>query len=170
MRLVFSAELPNIEPVRAVENRALVPESMPSAKIAGTQKPGAKESAQTDRVSRQSLIRLVPPVLILLIASLAVLVPSYTQAQAVRLVQGVVRNTDEQPLPNAVVYLQDQKSLEVRTYIVQTDGHYRFGQMSPDVDYQLWAEAKGHKSKTRSISSFDSKKEFNFDLKIDTSK
>jgi hypothetical protein len=68
------------------------------------------------------------------------------------------------------VYLQDQKSQEVRTYITEANGHYRFGQLSTEVDYQLWAEYKGHKSKTRSISSFDSKKEFNFDLKIDTAK
>jgi hypothetical protein len=90
--------------------------------------------------------------------------------QSVRVVQGIVRDSSDQPQANAVVYLQDQKSLEVRTYITEADGHYRFGQLSSDVDYQLWAEYKGHKSKTRSISSFDSKKQFTFDLKIDTSK
>ena len=90
--------------------------------------------------------------------------------QSVRVVQGIVRDSSDQPQANAVVYLQDQKSLEVRTYITEANGHYRFGQLSTEVDYQLWAEYKGHKSKTRSISSFDSKKQFNFDLKIDTAK
>jgi hypothetical protein len=90
--------------------------------------------------------------------------------QAVRVVQGVVRDSNDQLQANAVVYLQDQKSLEVRTYITEADGHYRFGQLSSEVDYQLWAEYKGHKSKTRAISSFDSKKQFNFDLKIETPK
>jgi Carboxypeptidase regulatory-like domain len=90
--------------------------------------------------------------------------------QAVRVVQGVVRTENDQPFANAVVYLQNQKSLEVRTYITEADGHYRFGQLGSDVDYQLWAEFKGKKSKTRSISSFDSKKQFLFDLKIDTTK
>jgi hypothetical protein len=91
-------------------------------------------------------------------------------AQSVRVVQGVTQNAEGQPQQNAVVYLQDQKTQEVRTYITQDDGRYRFGQLSSEVDYQLWAEYKGHKSKTRSISSFDSKKQFNFDLKIDTAK
>jgi hypothetical protein len=91
-------------------------------------------------------------------------------AQSVRVVQGIVQNSDGQPQANAVVYLQDQKSLEVRTYITEADGHYRFGQLSSDVDYQLWAEYKGRKSKTRTMSSFDSKKQFNFDLKIDAPK
>jgi len=89
-------------------------------------------------------------------------------AQSMRVVQGLVLNADGQPQQNAVVYLQDQKSLQVRTYITEADGRYRFGQLSSDVDYQLWAEYKGHKSKTRAISSFDSKKQFNFDLKIET--
>jgi Carboxypeptidase regulatory-like domain len=90
--------------------------------------------------------------------------------QAVRVVQGRVQTTDDQPQPNAVVYLQDQKTLEVRTYITEADGHYRFGQLSSEVDYQLWAEYKGHKSRTKSISSFDSKKQFNFDLRIEAPK
>ena len=110
--------------------------------------------------------------LLLLLACAASCSPGFAQnvGQAVRVVQGVVRDSNDQLQANAVVYLQDQKSLEVRTYITEADGHYRFGQLSSEVDYQLWAEYKGHKSKTRSISSFDSKKQFTFDLKIDTAK
>ena len=110
--------------------------------------------------------------LLLLLACAASCSQGFAQnvGQAVRVVQGVVRDSNDQLQANAVVYLQDQKSLEVRTYITEADGHYRFGQLSSEVDYQLWAEYKGHKSKTRSISSFDSKKQFNFDLKIETPK
>jgi hypothetical protein len=113
-----------------------------------------------------------PWLLLLLLACAASGPQGFAQniGQSVRVVQGTVRDSNDQPQANAVVYLQDQKSLEVRTYITEADGHYRFGQLSSEVDYQLWAEYKGHKSKTRSISSFDSKKEFTFDLKIDTSK
>jgi hypothetical protein len=106
--------------------------------------------------------------LLIFLASMPVV--GLAQGIAVRVVQGAVQDTDGKPIANAVVYLQDQKSMGVRTFITEADGNYRFGQLSSDVDYQLWAELKGHKSKTRSISSFDSKKQFQFDLKIDTSK
>jgi hypothetical protein len=108
-------------------------------------------------------------ILLLLLACAAIQPLGFAQslAQSVRVVQGMVQNSDGQPQANAVVYLQDQKSQEVRTFITEADGHYRFGQLSSDVDYQLWAEYKGHKSKTKAISSFDSKKQFNFDLKIE---
>jgi len=111
-------------------------------------------------------------IVLLLLAAVASLPHSLAQniGQSVRVVQGIVQNADALPQANAVVYLQDQKSLEVRTYITEADGHYRFGQLSSDVDYQLWAELKGHKSKSKSISSFDSKKQFNFDLKIEAPK
>ena len=107
-------------------------------------------------------------VLLLMCAAAGPLSFSQSLAQSMRVVQGLVLNADGQPQQNAVVYLQDQKSMQVRTYITEVDGRYRFGQLSSDVDYQLWAEYKGHKSKTRSISSFDSKKELNFDLKIES--
>jgi hypothetical protein len=111
----------------------------------------------------------------LLLAFLACFTPAslvlgQNLGQMVRVVQGSVQNSDSQVQANAVVYLQDQKTLEVRTFITQTDGHYRFGQLSSDVDYQIWAEFQGRKSKTRAISSFDSKKQFNFDLKLEAAK
>ena len=111
-------------------------------------------------------------ILLLLVACVAHQPQSLAQslAQSVRVAQGIVLASDDQPQANAVVYLQNQKTQEVRTYITEADGHYRFGQLSSDADYQLWAEYKGRKSKTRTISSFDSKKEFNFNLKIDTQK
>jgi hypothetical protein len=114
-------------------------------------------------------IRWILLVLVICLVPTA-LVPARSFAQAARVVQGNVVNAGTQPQANAVVYLQDQKTLEVRTFITQTDGHYRFGQLSSDVDYQLWAEFQGHKSKNRAISSFDSKKLFIFDLKLDQTK
>jgi hypothetical protein len=100
-------------------------------------------------------------ILLVLMACLAsiTIAPVQSLAQASRVVQGNVVSADTKAQPNAVVYLQDQ-----------VDGHYRFGQLSPDVDYQLWAEFQTHKSKNRAISSFDSKKLFIFDLKLDQTK
>ena len=121
---------------------------------------------ETFRLNSSAPLRSFMCLLMVLLAAST----AHTQARALRLVQGIVHNADDTALANAVVYLQDQKSLEVRTYITEADGRYRFGQMSADVDYQLWAEFKGHKSKTKSISSFDSKKEFTFDLKVDAAK
>jgi D-serine deaminase-like pyridoxal phosphate-dependent protein len=111
-------------------------------------------------------------ILLMLTVCLAPTSPVLAQslAQSVRVVQGNVVNADSQAQANAVVYLQDQKTLEVRTFITQTDGRYRFGQLSSDVDYQLWAEFQSKKSKNRAISSFDSKKQFIFDLKLDQNK
>jgi hypothetical protein len=112
-------------------------------------------------------MRFLGILLLLACAATQPLTFAQSLAQSVRVVQGTVVNSDAQPIANSVVYLQDQKTLEVRTFITEADGRYRFGQLASDVDYQLWAEYKGHKSKTRAISSFDSKKQFNFDLKID---
>ena len=113
-------------------------------------------------------MKFVGILLLLACAATQPLTFAQSLAQSVRVVQGTVVTSEGQPIANAVVYLQDQKTLEVRTFITETDGHYRFGQLASDVDYQLWAEYKGHKSKTRAISSFDSKKQFNFDLKIES--
>lgn len=90
------------------------------------------------------------------------------QAQAVqRIVSGKVMNKDNQPVHNAVVYLKDDHTLSVKSFISDDNGGYRFGQLSQATDYELWAEADGKKSGVKTISSFENKNAITLNLKID---
>ena len=87
-----------------------------------------------------------------------------------RTVEGKVIDKVEAPLRGAVVYLKDGRTLAVKSFIVDNDGHYRFGQLAQSTDYELWAELEGKKSNTRAISTFDNKNSFVINLKVDTAK
>jgi hypothetical protein len=92
------------------------------------------------------------------------------QDQAERVVQGKVVDKDGAGLKGATVYLKDDHTLSVKSYIASDDGTYRFGQLAQSTDYELWAERNGKKSKTANLSSFDTRNTFNITLKIDTAK
>ncbi len=64
----------------------------------------------------------------------------------VRSVTGQVFADDDAPVSEAVVYLKNTKSLAIKSYISEKDGSYRFLDLSPNVDYQVWAESNGNKA------------------------
>ena len=89
-------------------------------------------------------------------------------AQAVqRIVSGKVTTKDNQPVKSAVVYLKDDHTLSVKSFISDDSGGYRFGQLSQATDYELWAEADGKKSGVKTISSFETKNAITINLKMD---
>jgi Carboxypeptidase regulatory-like domain len=92
------------------------------------------------------------------------------QPAAARVVQGKVVDKGDTGLKGATVYLKDGHSLAVKSYIASDDGSYRFGQLTQNTDYELWAELNGKKSGVKNLSSFDTRTTFNINLKIDTSK
>ena len=94
------------------------------------------------------------------------------QQQAQRVVQGKVVDKSDAALKGATVYLKDGHTLAVKSYVASDDGSYRFGQLVQNADYQVWAEfpAGGKKSAVKNISSFDTRKTFNIDLKIESEK
>ncbi len=87
-------------------------------------------------------------------------------ANTPRSVQGRVVTGTDTPVPSAIVYLSDTRTLTVESYITQQDGAYRFEQLSPNDDYKLWAQLGGKKSKTKILSSFDDRSTFHVILKI----
>ena len=60
-------------------------------------------------------------------------------------------------LPGAVVLIEDLKTLQVRSYIVQEDGKYRFRGLSSDANYQLRARFNGAMSSPKTVNVFESK-------------
>jgi Carboxypeptidase regulatory-like domain len=105
-------------------------------------------------------------VMVLGVICLLAPVAGVAQSDAFRSVEGKVYGTQEAPLASAVVYLQDSKTNNIKSFISTQDGSYRFGQLSTNIDYQLWAEYKGKKSDKKNISSFNSKKQLVIDLHI----
>jgi hypothetical protein len=92
--------------------------------------------------------------------------PNPEASSTVRSVHGVVLNSKGAPVPGAIVLLKDMKTLQVRSFIAQQDGKYRFYGLSTDVNYQLRAEHQGETSKTKTVSVFDSRKMVKLDLKV----
>ena len=89
---------------------------------------------------------------------------------SLKTVRGLITDKAETPMPASVVFLKNVRSNAIRSYISDDAGNYRFSGLDPNVDYEIHAEKDGAKSQTRTISSFDSKKDIILNLKIDKKK
>jgi hypothetical protein len=83
-----------------------------------------------------------------------------------RTVSGAILDVSSQPVVGATVFLKNEKTKAIRSYISTAGGHYRFSQVDMSVDFDLWAEKDSKKSAIRTVSSWDDRKEFVLDLKI----
>jgi Carboxypeptidase regulatory-like domain len=84
-----------------------------------------------------------------------------------RLLTGRVVDKQDAPLPSSVVYLANTRTRAVKTFIVGADGMYRFPALSPNVDYEVYAQFKDRKSDTKTVSQFDARPTVNINLRID---
>jgi hypothetical protein len=83
-----------------------------------------------------------------------------------RTIRGTVLDKDETPRPSGVVYLLNVKTQAVKTYIADDAGNYRFSGLDPNVDYEVHAEHDDMMSATRTVSSFDSRRDVEMVLKL----
>lgn len=95
-------------------------------------------------------------------------VAAFAQEGAARSVTGYVFGRDDRPLDGSIVYLKNTKTLAMKTFIAEKDGSFRFHGLSPNVDYEVYAEYQGKRSDARTVSSFDNRQTVKMNLRIDT--
>jgi hypothetical protein len=81
-----------------------------------------------------------------------------------RVIQGKVYDGDS-PVTGATVFLKNLKNRDVKSYTT-VEGAFRFAQVGMVDDYEVWAELGKKKSAVKSVSSFDSRKDVEFELKL----
>lgn len=110
------------------------------------------------------------PLALIVALGLAASLPSSAQDKKgdaqLRTIRGTVLDKDETPTPSGVVYLLNVKTQAVKTYIADEAGNYRFSGLDPNVDYEVHAEHNDMTSATRTISSFDSRRDVELVLKL----
>ena len=86
--------------------------------------------------SKRSLLVSLSAVCALLLAfgAVAGASPDKKDKSNGRLLFGKVLDPQDNPLPNAVVYVTNTRTRAVKTYIVGPDGTYRFPALSPALD------------------------------------
>jgi hypothetical protein len=110
--------------------------------------------------------RLYVPLVLVLLFALAASAQDKKSDIQLRTFHGAVLDRQENPVPSSVVYLKNVRSQAVKTYIADDTGHYRFSGLDPNVDYELHAEHDDLTSSTRTISSFDSRRDVDVPLKL----
>jgi Carboxypeptidase regulatory-like domain len=111
---------------------------------------------------------MVACALLLALSAVASATPDKKDKAVGRLLFGKVLDPQDNPLPDAVVYVTNTRTRAVKTYIVGPDGTYRFPALSTAVDYEVYAQYNGHKSDTKSVSQFDDRSQVYVDLKVNT--
>jgi hypothetical protein len=108
----------------------------------------------------------------LLLAAVGLAAPAQNPKHDAQLktVRGVVVDKGDNPVPTGVVFLKNVRTNQVRSYIADNQGNYRFSGLDPNADYELHAEKEGTKSQTRSVSSFDSRMDIVLNLKLERKK
>ena len=94
--------------------------------------------------------------------------PAAAEAQnfGQRTIQGKVLDDRDEAVAGATVFLENVKTRNVKSFSSTQEGSFRFAQVGMVDDYEVWAEKGKKKSAVKTISSFDSRKEVDFDLRL----
>ena len=110
------------------------------------------------------------PLTLLAIFAVALVVSTSAQDKKaetqLRTVHGTAVDKDDNPVPSSVIYLLNVRTQSITTRIADDSGTYRFSGLDPNADYEVHAEHDDLTSATRTISSFDSRRDIEVILKL----
>lgn len=121
-----------------------------------------------NRTSRVARLLLVLAAGLIAAPTSMVLGTPAAQAQNLgqRVVSGRVVDPNAASVVGATVFLRSLKTKAIRSYTTASDGRFRFAQVNMVEDFELWADKDGKKTPVKTVSTWDSRKEFETELKM----
>lgn len=95
---------------------------------------------------------------------------NHSQASPLRTAHGIVVDAKGRAVSANIVYLHDQRTNAVRTYVTDPHGRFRFSGIRYNTDYRIHAEHQGLVSAVRRIPAHSTSKLIKLDLKLDRKK
>jgi hypothetical protein len=83
-----------------------------------------------------------------------------------RIIQGIVKDQSDNPLPGAIVQLKNTRTSKVVDFATKSDGKFAFRELSMEINYELLAKRGDLASPVKTVSIYDTRKEviINFTL------
>jgi hypothetical protein len=72
-----------------------------------------------------------------------------------RMVHGIVKGQNDNPLSGALVNLKNLKTNQLLTFITKADGKYMFDGLSREQDYEISASFSGKSTPVKKLSHYD---------------
>ena len=83
-----------------------------------------------------------------------------------RVVEGKVLDSNSAVVSGATVFLKNLKTKTIRSYTSREDGKFRFTQVNMADDHEIWAEKEAKRSAIKTVSSWDSRADYECELKL----
>jgi hypothetical protein len=127
----------------------------------------ARHTAKHGKTVFVFAVLLAATVVGVLPSSNSMLAPQIAEAQnfSQRTILGKVYENDA-PTGGVTVFLKNLKTRNVKSFTTTPDGAFRFAQVGMVDDYEVWAEHGPKKSPVKTVSSFDSRKQVEYELKL----
>jgi hypothetical protein len=127
--------------------------------------PFNKERSRQQIRKMSQTMKLIP--IIMLFTVVAVAGNNPAQDSPLRTLQGTVVDAKGEAVAASIVYLHDEQTHAIRTYVTDPHGRYRFSGIRFYTDYRIHAEHEGLVSAVRRIPAHSTNKLIKLDLKID---
>ncbi len=101
---------------------------------------------------------------------LLVVLAGAAQESDTRIIRGQVLNQEGKPVALAIVHLKNATTDEQWSMVTNKEGRYQFNDMKMKHDYEIYAEWRDQKSRTRKISQFDMRPLIRVNLKLKPAK
>ena len=111
-------------------------------------------------------MKLIAIIMLFTVAAVAGNIPGHNSP--LRTVHGTVVDAKGKTVSGSVVYLHNEQTHAVKTYVTDHHGRYRFSGIRFHTDYRIHAEHKGWLSAVRRIPAHSTNKLIKLDLKLDS--